>query len=37
VLLVRRFRKPTDNPAPPETLDPTLLAAVEEEMKKVVE
>src|SRR6266568_421480 len=36
VLLVRRFRKPKGSPPPPETLDPKLLAAVEEEMKKVV-
>jgi len=36
VLLVRRFRKPKGNPPPPETLDPKLLAAVEEEMRKVV-
>jgi cytochrome c-type biogenesis protein CcmH/NrfF len=36
VLLVRRFRKPKENPSPPETVDPKLLAAVEEEMKKVV-
>jgi cytochrome c-type biogenesis protein CcmH/NrfF len=36
VLLIRRFRKPKENPSPPETVDPKLLAAVEEEMKKVV-
>jgi len=36
VLLVRRFRKPKDVPPPAEALDPKVLAAVEEEMKKVV-
>jgi cytochrome c-type biogenesis protein CcmH/NrfF len=36
VLLVRRFRKPQEGPPPPQTLDPKVLAAVEEEMKKVV-
>ncbi len=37
VLLVRRFRKPKDGPpASVETLDPKVLAAVDEEMKKVI-
>jgi cytochrome c-type biogenesis protein CcmH/NrfF len=36
VLLVRRFRKPQEVPPPPQTSDPKVLAAVEEEMKKVV-
>lgn len=36
VVLVRRFRRPKDVPPPPQPLDPRVMAAVEEEMKKVV-
>ncbi len=37
VLLIRRFRKPKGGPPTPvETPDPKVLAAVEEEMKKVI-